>query len=317
MGRLIEYVICHEVGHTIGFQHNMKASSEYTIAQIRDPKWVKENGHVATLMDYSRFNYVAQPEDKIDVADLVPKIGPYDKWATMWGYKPIPTAHSSEEEKKTLDEWARQQDATPWLRFSTAGQANSDPGDETEAVGDADATTATKLGMINLKKSFNMMLTATSGTPGEPYDDLNELYGRVLSQWTTEMDHVANVVGGYDSQQKHVGQTGTRFTPVSKTRQTEATQFLLSNAFVKPTWMLSTDILRRIQPTGAVNRVRTAQNAVMNSLLQPQRLDRLVEQAAVDGGDAYTPTQFLADVRKGVWSELGTTAPVVDVAIRN
>jgi hypothetical protein len=317
MGRLLEYVICHEVGHTIGFQHNMKSSAEYTIAQIRDKNWVKDNGHVATLMDYSRFNYVAQPEDGIAVADLVPKIGPYDKWATMWGYKPIPAAKTAEDEKKTLDEWARQQDATPWLRFSTAGQGGSDPGDETEAVGDADATTATGLGLKNLKKVAGMMLAATTGEPGKSYDDLNEVYGRVLSQFTTEMDHVTNVVGGYNSQQKHVGQQGVRFTPVPKAKQAEAVQFLLTNAFQKPTWLLTPDILRRIQVTGAVNRVRTAQNTVMNSLLQPARLDRLVEQQAVDGGDAYTPTQFIADVRKGIFSELATASPTIDVFRRN
>ena len=115
MGQLIQYVAAHEVGHTLGFQHNMKASSMYPAATVRDAKWMKENGHTPTLMDYSRFNYVAQPEDKIPVEDLIPKIGPYDKWATMWGYKPIPGATSPEAEKKTLDQWSRQQDPTPWV----------------------------------------------------------------------------------------------------------------------------------------------------------------------------------------------------------
>ena len=139
MGTLIEYIVAHEVGHTLGFQHNMKASSQYTLDQVRDRDWVKKMGHTPTLMDYSRFNYVAQPEDNIDLVDLVPKIGPYDTWATMWGYKPIPGARTPDEEKKTLDEWARVQDATPWLRFTTAGAGSSDPGNLTEAVGDANA----------------------------------------------------------------------------------------------------------------------------------------------------------------------------------
>jgi hypothetical protein len=316
MGRLIEYVVAHEVGHTLGFQHNMKASSTYTLAQVRDKTWVKENGHTPTLMDYSRFNYVAQPEDGIDVADLIPKIGPYDKWATMWGYKPIPTAKTPDEEKKTLDEWAREQDTKPYLRFSTAGQGGSDPGDETEAVGDADATAATTLGMKNLARVAAMMMTATTGQPGESYDDLNEVYGRVWSQWTLEMNHVTNVVGGYTSQQKHVGQQGVRFTPVTAVKQSEAVQYLLASAFQKPAFLTNADVLRRIQATGVVNRVRTAQNSVMNSLLQPARLDRLVEQVAVDG-TSYGPIQFLADVRRGIWSELATPTAAIDVYRRN
>ena len=146
MGRLLEYVAAHEVGHTLGFQHNMKASSLYPADKVRDREWVKKMGHTPTLMDYSRFNYVAQPEDRIDPADLIPGIGPYDRWATMWGYKPIPEAATPDAEKTTLDHWAREQDATPWLRFSTADAAGSDPGELTEAVGDADAVRSTTMG---------------------------------------------------------------------------------------------------------------------------------------------------------------------------
>jgi len=104
------------VGHTLGFQHNMKASAEYPAEKMRDPAWLKTMSSTPTLMDYSRFNYVAQPEDNIPVEDLVPKIGPYDKWATMWGYKPIPGAPTADAEKSTLDQWAREQDTKPYLR---------------------------------------------------------------------------------------------------------------------------------------------------------------------------------------------------------
>ena len=235
MGELMRYVVAHEVGHTLGFQHNMKASSTYTIEQVRDPKWVKENGHTPTLMDYSRFNYVAQPEDKIDPADLIPKIGPYDKWATMWGYKPIPGAKTPDEEKPTLDKWAREQDEKPYLRFSTEGAGGSDPGDNTEAVGDADAVRATALGLKNLARVSEMLLTATSTKVGDPWNELEEVYGRMVAQWQTEMNHVVRVVGGVHSQQKHIGQQGVRFTTVPKAKQAEAVQFLLHNAFQTPT----------------------------------------------------------------------------------
>ena len=309
MGTLLEFVVAHEVGHTLGFQHNMKASSTYPQEKVRDREWVHKMGHTPSIMDYSRFNYVAQPEDNIDPADLVPGIGPYDVWATMWGYKPISGAHTPDEEKSTLDRWAREQDKTPWYRFSTNGAAGSDPGELTEAVGDADAVKSTTLGIKNLHRVAKMLLAATTTEPGEPYQDLSELYGRMLGQWTLELNHVAAIVGGFNSQQKQVGQDGVRFTPVAKARQVEAVKFLNENAFSTPTWALDKDILRRIEPIGALNRVRNAQNSVLSNLLSSSRFARLVEQQAVDGDGAYQPAEFLADVRKGIWSEL--TAPQV------
>ncbi len=317
MGELMRYVVAHEVGHTLGFQHNMKASSTYTIEQVRDPKWVKEMGHTPTLMDYSRFNYVAQPEDKIDPQDLIPKIGPYDKWATMWGYRPIPGARTPEEEKSTLDKWAREQDEKPYLRFSTEGSAGSDPGDQTEAVGDADAVRATTLGLKNLARVSEMLLSATSAKVGDPWDELEEVYGRMVSQWQTEMNHVARLVGGFTSQQKHIGQDGVRFVIVPRNKQTEAVQFLLNNAFQAPMFMIRPEILRRIQATGVVDRVRTAQNSIMGSLLQAARLDRMVEQLAIDGPAAYSPIAFLTELRRGVWAELDKPAAPIDIYRRN
>jgi hypothetical protein len=318
MGRLVEYVAAHEVGHTLGFQHNMKASSMYPAARVRDAKWVKENGHTPTLMDYSRFNYVAQPEDKIAVEDLVPKIGPYDKWATVWGYKPIPGATSPEAEKKTLDEWARQQDATPWLRFSTEGSAGTDPGELTEAVGDQDAVASTTLGMKNLERVAAMLVPATTTHPGEPFSDLEEVYGRLLGQWALEMNHVAAIVGGYNSQQKHVGQTGVRFQLIPRARQEGAVKFLAENAFKAPAWALNPEVLRRIEPVGVLDRIEASQTRVLNSLLSSARVQRLVEQDALDGTAAYAPLDFLGDVRRGVWSEIyGSAAPKIDAYRRN
>jgi len=316
MGRLVEYVVAHEVGHTLGFQHNMKASAEYPVDKVRDPQWLKTMSHTPTLMDYSRFNYVAQPEDNIPLEDLIPKIGPYDKWATMWGYKPIPNAATPDQEKPTLDAWAREQDAKPYLRFSTADARGSDPGENTEAVGDADAVVATGLGIKNLKRVADMLLPATSH-PGEPYDDLEELYGRMLGQWATELTHVTGIVGGFNSQQKHAGQDGVRFTMVPREKQVAAVRFLNDNAFATPTWALKPEILRRIEPSGAITRVNTAQMRVLNSLLNNSRFDRLVEQEAIDGAAAYRPGDFMADVRKGIWSEIEGGPVRIDVYRRN
>jgi hypothetical protein len=268
-------------------------------------------------MDYSRFNYVVQPEDGVSPADLIPKIGEYDKWATRWGYAPIPGARTPDDEKAQLDRWASEQDTKPQYRFSTAGAAGTDPGDNTEAVGDIDAVQATALGLKNLQRVADMLLPATTGKQGEPYDELTEVYARLVTQWTTEMNHVTQLVGGSYSQQKHIGQAGVRFTSVPKAKQAEAVQFLLDSAFQTPQFLIKPDILRLMQPTGAMARIRTAQNSVMNSLLQTARIDRLIEQVAVDGAAAYTPVQFLADLRSGIWSELRTPQRAIDPYRRN
>jgi hypothetical protein len=316
MGRLIEYVAAHEVGHSLGFQHNMKASSLYPAEKVRDREWVKKMGHTPTLMDYSRFNYVAQPEDHIDPADLIPKIGPYDKWATMWGYKPIASATTPDEEKPTLDEWARAQDTTPWLRFTTQDSLGADPGELTEAVGDADAVRSTRMGLKNLERVSGMLLSATK-RPGEPYDDLEEVYGRLLGQWVLEMNHVAAVIGGVQSQQKMSSQDGPRFVSISRERQREAMQFLSEHAFATPTFVIKPDVLRRIEPSGTLDRIRTSQQRVMATLLAESRINRLVEQEAVDGATAYRPTEFFADLRRAIWREVDAASVQIDPYRRN
>jgi hypothetical protein len=316
MGRLVQYVVAHEVGHTLGFQHNMKASATYPVDKLRDVQWLKTMSHTPTLMDYSRFNYVVQPEDNIPFEQLVPQIGPYDKWATMWGYKPISGARTPEEEKKTLDQWAREQDSKPYLRFSTAGSEGSDPGENTEAVGDGDAIASTALGIKNLKRVADMLLPATTQS-GEPYSDLDELYGRLLGQWATELNHVTGMVGGFNSQQKHGGQDGVLFTIVPRDKQAAAVRFLNENAFATPSWALKPDILRRIEPSGALLRVNAAQERVLNSLLGNARFNRLIEQEAIDGVAAYKPADFMSDVRRGIWSELEAGPVKIDVYRRN
>ena len=316
MGELLAYVLTHEVGHTLGFQHNMKASSLYPPEKLRDPEWVKTMSHTPTLMDYARFNYVAQPEDGIAVEDLIPKIGPYDKWATKWGYAPIAGAASADDEKATLDEWAREQDETVWFRFSTADSQNADPGQLTEAVGDADAVQSTALGLKNLERVAAMLLDAIDA-PGDPYDDLDELYGRLVGQWATEMNHVAAVVGGVTSQQKHYGQDGVRFQTIPRETQAGAVAFLNDYAFATPMFLVDPEILRRIEPAGVLDRIRTSQARVLRTLMTGDRLARLVEQRAIDGVVAYAPTDFLADVRRGLWRELADPDVRIDAYRRN
>jgi hypothetical protein len=331
MGRLLEYVLAHEVGHTIGFQHNMKSSSQYPIDSIRNPDFLRRMGHVATLMDYSRFNYVVQPEDHVPPELLIPRIGPYDIWATHWGYAPVASGmevaqqakthtgaeriEAAEAERTTLDSWAREQDSKPWLRFSTSGAFGSDPGDETEAVGDADPVRATDLGFKNLKRNMQWIESATV-KPTEDFDVLAELYGRQINQFRTELGHVANLVGGMNSQEKYGDQPGPRFTPVPKARQQQAMKFLADNAFQTPAWLIDTDILRKIEPDGEVTRIVNAQASLVTSLLNDARLTRLIETEALakNPAEVYTFAEMLSDLRHGVWTELYGGAPVkIDV----
>lgn len=332
MGELLRYVVAHEVGHTLGFQHNMKASSQYPLDSIRNADFVRRMGHTSTLMDYSRFNYVAQPEDKIPVDLLIPRIGPYDLWATKWGYAPInpmggvvqasaakktgaELIQAAEAERTTLDAWAREQDSKPWLRFSTSGAFGSDPGDETEAVGDADPVRATELGIKNLKRNMQWIQSATV-KPTEDFDVMAELYSRNIGQFRTEMGHVANLIGGMYSQEKYGSQQGVRFTPVPKARQQQAVKFISENMFQTPTWLIDVDILRKIEPNGQVSRIGSAQSSILSSMLQDARMTRLIEHEALakGSGDVYTLAELLSDVRHGVFSEVyGSGAPKIDV----
>jgi hypothetical protein len=314
MGRLVEFVVTHEVGHTLGFQHNQKSSSTYPVDSVRSASWVHRMGHAATLMDYSRFNYTAQPEDKIPLADLIPGIGPYDKYATHWGYAPIPGARTPDDELATLDNWAREQDSVPWLRFNVAGSQGSDPGDQTEAVGDADAVKATGWGIRSLKQVVPYILPATTGKAGDDFSDLNELYGGVVNQWSTELLHVTTEVGGTIAQEKHVGQAGDRFVAMPRARQKNAVKFLVDNAFATPTWLLRDDILRKIEVEGALRRINQAQTQVLGALFNDRRMERLIEYPALakNPADAYSLGEMLADVRAGIWTELGRPQVTID-----
>ena len=149
-----------------------------------------------------------------------------------------------------------------------------------------------------------LLMPATAWKEGETYDDLSEMYGRVISQWQTEMNHVTQIVGGFNSQEKAIGQEGRIFSLVEKERQAEAVKFLVDNAFTPPMWMVDEEILRRIEAVGVLDRIRNAQNAVLSSLMNSGRFGRLIEQETLDGTRAYSPVEFLATVRKGVWKEL-------------
>ncbi len=310
MGRLLEFVVAHEIGHTLGLRHNQIGSSTYPADSVRSATWVRRMGHSPSVMDYSRFNYVAQPEDNIAIADIVPGIGPYDKFAIMWGYTPL-SARTSDEERPTLDQWARMQDTIPWYRFSENNEGGY--GTLNEAVGDADPVKSTMFGFRNLRRVVTY-ISAAATKPGEDNDDLKELYDRTVGQWATEAGHVATVVGGDAVQYKSGSQPGAVYTPLSKARQIEAMRFLNENVFQTPTFLIQPQIARRIEASGMITRITNAQTRVLNGLLNDQRLNRLIENEAlaVNSQDAYSLAAMLGDLKRGVWTELDRSQVTID-----
>ena len=313
MGRLIRFVSSHEVGHTMGLPHNMGSSPAYPVDSLRSASFTKKFGTAASIMDYARFNYIAQPGDK-EVA-LMPNIGLYDKYAISWGYRPILDAKTPADEKQTLDSWILKHAGDPIYRFGQQQVGEVvDPSSQTEDLGD-DAVKAGIYGIANLQRIVPNLIKWTA-KDGKDYRDLKAIYQEVVGQFSRYMGHSASNIGGVYETYKTYDQSGAVYTFVPKSRQKKNMLFLQDQLFTTPKWLINKAIFDKIEYSGNIERIRSLQERTLNTLLDISRMGRLIENESINGAEAYTLLNMMDDLRLGIWSELAS-GKTIDIYRRN
>lgn len=305
MGQLIRFVSSHEVGHTLGLRHNMGASSATPVENLRNKNWVETHGHTASIMDYARFNYVAQPEDKIGDAGMFPRINDYDMWAIEWGYKYFPDAQSEKEERLALNRITNNR-ITGNRRLWFGGEGNdNDPCAQTEDLGD-DAMKASTYGLKNLRYIVKHLPQWTY-EEGDLGDNLEQMYGSVLGQFRRYIGHVTRNIGGIHHEYKSVEQTGAVYTPMTRERQKRALAWIDANVFTQPRWMISEDYVSRLG-TSPEALIRPLAEMAVAPLVSATTFDRLARYAY--GPQPYTPTEYIDDLFHVLFRETTTGARV-------
>jgi hypothetical protein len=299
MGRLIRFVSSHELGHTLGLPHNMGSSTAYPVDSLRSASFTKKYGTAPSIMDYARFNYVAQPGDE-GVA-LMPNIGVYDKYSISWGYRPI-LGKSAKGEKTTLDSWILKHAGDPMYRFGSQQFGVIDPSSQTEDLGD-DAIKASDYGIKNLKRILPKLQDWTNER-GQNYSELTTMLGQLLGQFNRYMGHVGSNIGGVYENYKTSDQAGAVYTHVAKDRQRNSFKFINKELFTTPTWMIDKDIIGKTQFSGHADRIMGMQSGALRNMLNAGRLTRMIENQTLNGSKAYTILTLMGDLRRGVWSEL-------------
>jgi hypothetical protein len=302
MGELIRFVSAHEVGHTIGLRHNWGSSYAVPVDSLRSPSYTSTHGTAPSIMDYARFNYVAQPGD--GVTQLSPRVGEYDKWAIEFAYRDL-GIDNRESDAQAWDERIMEKAGDPVYFYGKQTFTKVDPRSQNEDLTN-DAVEASRLGIENLKRILPNLIDWTR-EDGADYATLEELYGAVLNQWSRYMGHVGSNIGGVYETPKTYDQDGLVYEPVPADYQQEAMDFLVEHGLQTPGWMMEERILRRIEHAGAVERIRNAQMNVVELMLNPRRMARLLEMEAMANGETtYTMSSMLTDLREGVWTEIQT-----------
>jgi hypothetical protein len=312
MGQLIRFVSSHEVGHTLGLAHNFGSSSSVPVEKLRDKAWVEANGHTPSIMDYARFNYVAQPEDNISEKGMFPRIGDYDKWAIEWGYRLFPQYKTPQEEKTALNKWVMEKMQNKRLWYGVQGNPD-DPRSQNEDIGD-DAMKAGAYGIKNLQRILPNLMEWTKES-GEDYSSLRELYNEVAGQFNRYLGHVAKNVGGIMETPKTVDEQGPVYEIVTEAKQKEAVDFLNKQVFATPTWLINQDIFGRTGING-VTVIGGLQENILSRLFSSRTMAKLLDGEAAQGNNAYQLTEMLSDLKKGIWTELPTRKPI-DIYRRN
>lgn len=312
MGDLIRFVSSHEVGHTLGLRHNYGSSSTVPTEKLRDKKWVEENGHTPSIMDYARFNYVAQPEDKINSKGLYPRIGDYDKWAIEWGYKYFPDTKTPDAEVATLNKMTIESAKNRRLWFGTESNPD-DPHSQNEDLSD-NAMKASEYGIKNLKVILTNLPEWTKQA-NEGYDDLATMYGQLTTQFGRYMGHVTKNVGGVYENPKTVEQAGSIYERTPAATQKEAMMFLDQQLFKTPIWLVNKPILDNIDENG-LEVIGKLQNITLSRLVSTNTMTKLISAEAIDGAAAYKITDLFADLNGSIFTELKANQPI-DVYRRN
>ncbi len=313
MGQLIRFVSSHEVGHTLGLQHNFGSSSTVDVEKLRNKAWVEAHGHTPSIMDYARFNYVAQPEDSIGPAGIYPRIGDYDKWAIEWGYRKFYDSPTPEAEVPVLNKWTTERLQKDNRLFFGSPNNQDDPRDQSEDLGN-NAMLAGSYGIKNLQRIVPNLMEWTK-VPDEDYSNLSELYNEVIIQFNRYLFHVLKNVGGVFDTPHTVEQAGPVYSYVPKQTQQQAMEFLHKNIFTTPTWLINKDIAGK---TGSdpLAIMSTRMEGVLTALLTNSRMNKLISAEATLGKNAYTLSDMMDDVTGFTWTELKTHQPI-DVYRRN